>query len=164
MNRRYQSNNDNRYNNQRRQNKYYETRNHMNWNEIIKKIEGMKTLSLGLTPELVNLPEGLADSAAYCLQKEGTKLNTNQLRKFFSMVKEVEGYYKKDFKRALNSLYLVIPLIAYSVGRKNCPKIFYELMTKCITPIKIKEPNDIESLIDFLEAIVAYSKLYERRN
>lgn len=124
---------------------------------VINKINSFKKLELGLTSAEVNLPDGLADTIA----KKLKQMNTNQLYKFYAMVKEVESYYNTDFNGALNQLYSVVPLVAYSVGRKNCPRNFYELLKACISPDKIKDGKDIKALIDFLEAIVAYFKFYE---
>lgn len=128
--------------------------------EIIDKINSFSKLELVLTSAEVNLPDGLADRVAKNLRKS-RRLNTSQLYKYFAMVKEVESYYDTDFNKALEHLYSVVPLVAYSAGRNICPRSFYNLLKACINPNKIKDKNDIKALISFLEAIVAYYKFYE---
>lgn len=127
---------------------------------IIDKINSFSKLELVLTSAEVNLPDGLADRVAKNLRKS-RRLNTSQLYKYFAMVKEVESYYDTDFNKALEHLYSVVPLVAYSAGRNICPRSFYYLLKACINPNKIKDKNDIKALISFLEATVAYFKFWE---
>ena len=59
-------------------------------------------------------------------------------------------------------LFKVLPQIAYAAGRNVCPKDFYYLMETCISEKALETKKDIEALIDFLTAVVAYSKLNGR--
>ncbi len=134
--------------------------NYSNITEVINKIKYGKNLSSVLTIEEVNLP----DCAAYNVAKDlafKKSLNTNQLRKIFEQIKECEKYLPK-VEIARNELYKILPLIAYAVGRGNCPKEFFELINVCIKPDKLVGVTDVKRLIEFLTSIVAYFKFLDK--
>lgn len=125
-------------------------------NEIIKntiaKI-GDKPLSQSLTIDDINLPNGIA----YQIADIKNLMNTNQLRKFFDMIKNVEDH-TNNVARCQEELIKILPQIAYSVGRKNCDSDFFELMKACISKKTLFSEKDIKTLIDFVTSIVAYHK------
>ena len=84
-------------------------------------------------------------------------LNTNQLRKIFEQIKSCEKYLP-DVCKARSELYKLLPLIAYAVGRNNCPKPFFELIEKCVCKERLCTSEDVHRLIEFITAIVAYVK------
>lgn len=140
------------------------------FDKIINEInEGLKKggLSKALTCEDINLPSGIAykigiefgnKNGMQSGNKKGDEnaLNTNQLRKYFEEISYV--LMLANFDEQKNTLYKVLPKIAYAVGRKVCPRNFYRLMEICISDKALKSSDDIQTLIDFLTAIVAYSK------
>lgn len=130
-----------------------------NINKAIDIINNSKNkLCSILTVEEINLPDKMAYLVAYDLgnDRSQSKLNTNQLRKVFEQIKDCEKYSKLE--EAKNSLYKVLPLLAYAVGRDNCPSEFFRLLEACIKPEKLIDSDDIKALIDFLTSIVAYTK------
>ena len=122
-------------------------------------------LGLGkiLTVEEINLPNGFGYKIGKCFSKKKSDkddekyLNTNQLRKYFQQISSVKDI--EDYKEQLKELYKVLPNIAYAVGRKVCPRKFYELMAVCISNKALLNEDDISAFVDFLTAVVAYSKL-----
>ena len=105
--------------------------------------------------------KGLADQFAYEIKKE---LNTTQLRSFFHQVKDLQRRFEKDnsFDRA--KIALMMPTLAYAVGRSLVPVEFYDLMKFCFGAEKCKTKADFENSVQFLEAILAYHKFYEKTN
>ena len=130
--------------------------------ELIQEIKAKGALSKTLTVDRIKLPEGIGykigTKYAYNQGKSDDKqLNPNQLRKYFQQISQAN--LKNSFEDKRNELYKVLPQIAYAAGRKVCPKDFYKLMEVCISKEAIVTEQDITTLIDFLTAIVAYSKL-----
>lgn len=91
------------------------------------------------------------------------KLKINQLRKFFSKIKQIELQTKtnKDnieiSKEIKNKLYLLIPELAYAYGRQLIPREFYDLMKESIE--KIHKNEDFKRFVEFLTAIIAFYKM-----
>lgn len=147
----YQKNKNNRYHDNKSDNDEFKS--------IINYIKNLKKLS-DLTPKEYADIDGFADIIAGELSK---KLNTNQLRKFFGAVRNIEK--KKKWEEIEPELYLLKPKLAVSVGRKLIPRGFYEFMKVTMSKIDVGE-NDEEKLenfdtfVKFLEAIVAYHKYY----
>lgn len=144
-------------NNDNKKNKYYENKDVLN---LIEKIKKGGPLHNTLTCEEINLP----NCAAYNVGKafkgdnkvtDDKTLNTNQLRKYFEQINNAKNY---EFNQARKELYKVLPQIAYAAGRKVCPPQFYDLMEACISPQTIVSEEDVNTLIEFLTAVVAYSK------
>ena len=124
-------NNRNYYGNYRQDN-----RPESNIKKIINIIKNTKqTLFKDFISEDLYLPEG----KAYQIANELTKTKTNQIRKVFSMIKEAEYKAKnKDFESGRDTLYMIVPLMAYSVSRELVDKDLFELIKVCITSEKIK--------------------------
>ncbi len=124
---------------------------------LISKINNSGSLCNVLTVEEVSLPE----CAAYNVAKEiYNNLNTNQLRKIFEQIKDCEKHLP-DLTKAREELYKTLPLMAYAVGRGNCPKGFFELIQACINAKRLTSVEDIERLINFVTSIVAYAKYFK---
>ena len=124
--------------------------------QLIEKIKLSSNLCNVLTIEEVNLP----NRASYKVANEiKSNLKTNQLRKVFESIKGCEQYLP-DVVKVRNEMYQVLPLIAYAVGRENCPREFFELMQVCINSKALQTSEDIKRLIEFLTAIVAYVKFF----
>lgn len=127
--------------------------------DILNNIEKLDKLS-DLDPKDYADIDGYADKIANNLSR---KLNTNQLRKFFGAVRDIEK--KKNWEEIRPELYLLKPKLAVSVGRNLIPKDFYKFMKITTSKIDVGE-NDSEKLenfdtfVKFLEAIVAYHKYY----
>ena len=122
---------------------------------VCSKVKGKK-LSEVLLPKDVFLPGGYADEIA---MQTRSKIDTTQLRKFFDMIKNVESI--EGFENKRNSLFMVVPQVAYSVGRGICPKELYRVIAACVTEESLKDEEDIQVFIDFIESIVAYKKFRE---
>lgn len=93
----------------------------------------------------------------------GRSLKTNQLRKFFGAVREIQR--KENWDDMEVEFYLLKPKLAYSQGRKLIPRDFYNVMKVCMNKVDIGTEQDkvanFNKFVDFLEAIVAYHKYYE---
>lgn len=131
--------------------------------ELIERINRGGALHNTLTCEEINLPRKAAFNVGVAFKSNKSKgnstddktLNTNQLRKYFEQINNVRGV---EVEKAKTELFKVLPQIAYAAGRNVCPKDFYKLMEACISPNTLKDQQDIDALIDFLTAVVAYTK------
>lgn len=128
--------------------------------EIIRKINKLEKLS-DMDESAYADENGYADKVA----KASKGLNSNQIRKFFSVVREIDMKHKKDnWDKIKPEFYLLKPKFAYASGRGNIPKPFYNLMMKTMS--KVDKGNDDEKLenfktfVNFFEAIVAYHKFH----
>jgi CRISPR type III-A-associated protein Csm2 len=131
-------------------------RNYMLKDKIKSEIEKLNSLS-ELKPEDYALEDGIADSIA---QNMG-EMKFTQLRKFFGHIKEIETTKirgKKDSDQIDKSdIYLLMPELAYGVGRKVLTKYFYEIMKVCIE--KIRTVKDFKRFVELLSAVIAYYKM-----
>lgn len=128
--------------------------------EIQEQIRALPSMA-SLTPEKYAEEGGLAES--FVLEIRGD-LKPTQLRKVFHHIKDLQREIKQKpeaFNRA--KLALIMPTLAYSVGRKLIPQEFYDLMKLCFGPEKCKTRADFESAANFLEAIMAYHKYHSTR-
>lgn len=130
--------------------------------ELLSEVRKAKTLKEVFVPERYALPGGWAYLTAELLKKDA--MNTNQLRKIFTQLKNIEGKIdnarsEKLLPEQINEILLVMPQIAYARGRDLIPYDFYNLMKECISQYKIKDKEDYKSFISFYTAVVAYSKL-----
>lgn len=144
--------------NNQSKNKNKKQDNNSEIDKIIKKIENVSSFS-----EIK--PKDYADEDGYAaiIAKELKKLNTNQLRKFFGAVRDIEK--KKEWSDIEPELYLLKPKFAVSVGRKLIPKDFFKVMNVCLNKIDVGETDDekkenFNTFVKFFEAIVAYHKYY----
>lgn len=144
--------------NNQSKNKNKKQDNNSEIDKIIKKIENVYSFS-----EIK--PEDYADMDGYAaiIAKELKKLNTNQLRKFFGAVRDIEK--KKKWSDIEPELYLLKPKFAVSVGRKLIPEDFFKVMNACLNKIDVGETDaekkeNFNTFVKFFEAIVAYHKYY----
>lgn len=125
--------------------------------KIIMKINKLEKLS-DMDESAYADENGYADKVARNLKK----LNTNQIRKFFSVIRKIDK--KEEWKDIKPEFYLLKPKFAYASGRNNIPKPFYDLMM--ITMSKVDTGDDKENYdnfktyVNFFEAIVAYHKFH----
>lgn len=144
--------------NNQSKNKNKKQDNNSEIDKIIKKIENVSSFSK-------IKPEDYADMDGYAaiIAKELKKLNTNQLRKFFGAVRDIEK--KKEWSDIEPELYLLKPKFAVSVGRKLIPEDFFKVMNACLNKIDVGETDaekkeNFNTFVKFFEAIVAYHKYY----
>jgi CRISPR type III-A-associated protein Csm2 len=104
---------------------------------------------------------GLADQFARDIQSE---LKPTQLRRFFHQIKSLHRQFEKESEFDRTKVALVMPALAYAVGRSLIPVDFYELMKFCFGAERCKTKADFENSVQFLEAILAYHKYYEKIN
>lgn len=135
-------------------------------NGIISKIDKLNSLK-ELKPKDYADEGGYADKIAKNFSKgynDSQKLNTNQLRKFFGAIRDIESKEGK-WENIEAEFYLLKPKIAVSVGRKLIPKDFYRLMMSCMRKVDVGDNEEnienFKTLVNFLEAIVAYRKYYD---
>jgi len=89
------------------------------------------------------------------------ELKTAQLRRFFDPLKSIEQKLfieNKEWSDVEGDFVLLAPKLAYAKGKELLPDLFYSLLKNCLKRVNSKE--DMKSLIQFLEAIVAYHKYY----
>jgi|LQYC01.1.fsa_nt_gi CRISPR type III-A-associated protein Csm2 len=123
------------------------------------KIEGLGSFS-ELDPAYYAIEEGAAHIVAKDVKDK--EMKTTQLRKFFGHIKklELETKGKKLTDQFESSkLHLIMPELAYALGRKLISADFYDLMKKSLSSGKIKTVGDFRRFVDFLSAVLAYHKM-----
>ncbi|MEJ5201161.1 MAG: type III-A CRISPR-associated protein Csm2 [Anaerolineales bacterium] len=129
----------------------------MKTQEVKSKIEQL--------PKMANLkPEDYAGRCGWAesvVKDQGSKLKATQLRKIFHYVKSLKREFKDqgNFNRA--KVVLIMPTLAYAVGRNLITEEFYELLTTMLN--KCQTSQDFESVANFLEAIMAYHKYHDKQ-
>jgi CRISPR type III-A-associated protein Csm2 len=128
--------------------------------DVKKHLENLKTLS-DLKPDDYALEGGIADTIA---GKKG-EMNFTQIRKFFGHIKKVETSELKGKKDTdaidKSKLYLLMPELAYGLGRRVISKDFYEIIKICLNNNKITTVLDFKRFIQLLTAVIAYHKKIE---
>ena len=129
-------------------------------NDVIVKINACNTLSDIPTKDFLDAETGYAHIVA----KNSKKLNTTQLRKFFAALKKLEQ--KDTWDEIETEFYLLKPRMAVSVGRKNVPKPFYDVVLAAMAKVDNVEDDELkmenfDKFVKFFEAIVAYHKYEE---
>jgi CRISPR-associated protein Csm2 len=135
---------------------------------VISEIDKLEKLK-DMEPKDYADEEGYANQIAEHFSKgrgDSKKLNTNQLRKFFGAIRDIESK-GRTWGKIEAQFYLLKPKLAVSVGRELIPKDFHKLMMKSMSKVDVgKDEEKIKSfdvLVNFLEAIVAYSKYHDSR-
>jgi CRISPR type III-A-associated protein Csm2 len=127
---------------------------------IMQKMQSLTSMS-DLKVEDYAEEGGLADSFVMVV---GRDLKPTQLRKVFHHVKdlqrELQNNPQEQFDRA--KVAMVMPLLAYAVGRKLVPPDFYNLMKVAFGAEKCRTQADFDSAANFLEAIMAYHKFHNK--
>lgn len=129
-------------------------------NDVIGKINACETLSEIPAKDFLDAETGYAHIVA----KNSKKLNTTQLRKFFAALKKMEQ--KTTWDEIETEFYLLKPRMAVSVGRKNLPKPFYDVILSAMAKVDNVSDDEIkmknfDTFVKFFEAIVAYHKYEE---
>lgn len=129
-------------------------------NDVIGKINACETLSEIPAKDFLDAETGYAHIVA----KNSKKLNTTQLRKFFAALKKMEQ--KTTWDEIETEFYLLKPRMAVSVGRKNLPKPFYDVILAAMAKVDNVSDDEIkmknfDTFVKFFEAIVAYHKYEE---
>ena len=130
----------------------------MNINEVINKIRELKTFS-AIDPEFYAKENGAAHVVAKDVKK---KMKVTQLRKFFGHIKKIQAKYKgKPAEDQINKsdIFLLMPELAYALGRELISKNFYDLMKLSLDSQKISTAKDFNCFVDFLSAVLAYHKM-----
>lgn len=133
---------------------------------ILEKLERGESLSSILRLEDFAEPGKLADQLA---QEYRSSLKPTQLRRFFHAIKKVERDTrgKKDDAElpteTRRQLLPLMPELAYARGRGLIPGDFYRLLKACLDSNRLKTVGDLRLLTQFLTAILAYHKLYEKK-
>ncbi len=91
---------------------------------------------------------------------KNSKINSNQLRKFFNELRNLEYKVKSKGELDLVDLYKIIAILAYSKGRKLLNDDDYIFLKKLME--KVNDKEDFELLIEIFETIIAYRKLYQK--
>jgi len=130
-----------------------------NITEVKEKIKGLATFSL-LSPDYYAVENGAAHIVAKGVKDK--EMKTTQLRKFFGHIKRLDAQTKgKKVNDAFVStkLSLIMPELAYALGRKLISEEFYGLIKECLNASKIKTVADFKNFVDFLSAVLAYHKM-----
>jgi CRISPR-associated protein Csm2 len=127
--------------------------------QIVERIRKLNHMS-ELKPEDFAEEDGLADKFARNVKD---KLKATQLRRFFHEIKNLKLQFKTTaFNRT--KIALLMPMLAYAKGRKVIPDAFYDLMKECFGSRLCQTSDDFDRAVDFLEAILAYHKIYARQS
>lgn len=116
-----------------------------------------------IKPVEYTIPGGFAEQLA----RNERKMKTAQLRKFFTKVKNIEKGLKGK-KGELDGatkdeLYLIIPELAYAVGREELvTRRFFNIVTTIIKD-KLNSIDDFRNFSRFITALVAYKKAEEAK-
>ncbi|MGC9081366.1 type III-A CRISPR-associated protein Csm2 [Sulfurihydrogenibium sp.] len=127
--------------------------------KLIKKIREGQSLASVLKPEEFAKPGGYAEKIVEELRN---KLKTSQLRKIFTEIKNICEVQIKKPDSSKVEIYLLYPKLAYSMGRGLMPEDFYNLMEACLNKLENGSKEDFERFLQFITAIVAYNKKYDR--
>lgn len=132
---------------------------------ITKEIEKFPDLSeKSLKPEEYAPPEGDAEKIA----KDSKGVKTAQIRKFFNKMRTLHQRAKRqkeDFEPIKIEILKLMPELIYAKGRKVITADFYNLLKACLIKDKkcrIKKYEEFDNFMSFLEAIVAYHKVYAK--
>ena len=128
--------------------------------EIKQEIQKLPSMSALKTEDYAD--EGkLAENLVLIV---GKALKPTQLRKIFHHVKdlqkELESHHDEKFDRS--KVALIMPALAYAVGRELIPKDFYEVMKMIFGAEKCKTREDFITAANFLEAVLAYHKYHDK--
>lgn len=138
--------------------------------QLNQRLNQAGTLSELLKPEEFAGENMVANHMA---KKFKNDLNPTQMRKVFHAFKQIERKLKTrndddDIDENLRAeITLLIPNLAYAVGRKLLPKEFYNILKSGLHASKLRKVRDFRRLNQLLTAILAYQKYYsetEKKN
>lgn len=86
------------------------------------------------------------------------RLQTNQIRKFLDAVNrlKVTITQEREFSKIEPEIVLLKPKLAYAAARQKAAKPLSDVISEAIN--RVKNIEDFERLVQFIEAIVAYHK------
>lgn len=87
----------------------------------------------------------------------GCELKSTQLRKLFHNIKNIRKIARKEGNIGMLKVKL-LPILAYSVGRKLIDDEFYKFVKSLLNIVNDK--SEYETFIEIFEAIVAYHRYY----
>lgn len=128
-------------------------------NDVKTKIQQLASFSL-LSPDYYAVENGAAHIVARSIKDK--EMKTTQLRKFFGHVKRLDAQTKgKKPTDAFEStkISLIMPELAYALGRKLISDDFYSLIKECLNASKMRTVADFKNFVDFLSAVLAYHKM-----
>lgn len=124
--------------------------------DIINKISKYEEFHKIDIEELVEPETGFAFIIAEYAYQENLK--SNQLRKIFDAIKNIEKS-DKDWKEKKVEFYMLKPRLAVAVGRKLIPEKVYDVI---IASMNLVDVGDVEKnfkrFVSFFESIIAYHK------
>jgi CRISPR-associated protein Csm2 len=131
----------------------------LNINDVKSKIQQLPSFSV-LNPDYYAVENGAAHIVAKSIKDK--EMKTTQLRKFFGHIKRLDAQTRgkkltDDFES--KKLSLIMPELAYALGRKLISDEFYGLIKECLNVSKIKTVGDFKNFVDFLSAVLAYHKM-----
>lgn len=130
-----------------------------NINDVKTRIQQLASFSI-LSPDYYAVENGAAHLVAKSIKDK--EMKTTQLRKFFGHIKKLDAQTKgKKLTDTFDSkkLSLIMPELAYALGRKLISEDFYGLIKECLNASKIKTVGDFKNFVDFLSAVLAYHKM-----
>lgn len=143
--------------------------------ELVSKIKNGQIESLDKTkflPSDYAIPNGYADKIAKEIADAKEEMKVTQLRKVFNEIKRIQGLIKTedDLKKQHQNIFLILPELAYARGRKLITSDFYDLLKECLTKevnnkrnIRLSSKGEFDNFVKFLEAILAYYKMYSSK-
>jgi CRISPR type III-A-associated protein Csm2 len=130
-----------------------------NITDVKTRIQQLTNFSL-LSPDYFAVEKGAAHMVAISIKDK--EMKTTQLRKFFGHIKRLDAQTKgKKLTDMFESakLNLIMPELAYALGRRLISDEFYGLMKECLNASKIRTVADFKNFVDFLSAVLAYHKM-----
>ncbi len=110
------------------------------------------------------LEGGLADQ---WVREMGPTLKSTQLRKFYDIMKKIELKMRdsdnsEPITPHLPAILRLHVLLAYAAGRETVPERFRKVINILLDTKRLQTVGDYRKFMLFMEAVVAYHKLYEK--
>lgn len=133
---------------------------------VISRIKSVKNLSEIDIKEIAE-EKGIAEQVVIALKQSRKPLNTTQLRKFFdNIIRIKEKTTSRDWEAARVDFHMLRPNLAYARGRDTISKEFYDFCSVCLDKIETSDSDmtkqNYSRFVELMEAVVAYSKYYEK--
>lgn len=118
----------------------------------------------GADPSLVKYAEFMGKQMATVKEEQSQKksqLSSSQIRNVFGEIKRIQMNYSKNQA----SFYLLIPKVAYAVGRDNTNiglRLFQLVFNAAAD--KVTDEKTYQNFCNLLEAVIAYHKAYKETN
>ena len=119
--------------------------------EIINKIREVASFKKYPIRDLVRHSENFG------IELRKQRLETNQVRKFLDAINRIKAdLTDKTFAEIEADIVLLKPKLAYAAARQKAAKPLSDVMSDAID--KVKDIEDFERLVQFIESIIAYHK------